>query len=165
MQGSFRSDVDLVDDPRIPGAVTLRRRLGGRLVSALLVTVGLGFGFGELLSGRPVVGLLTSVAALWLLALHARAELDQWTFDKTQVVRRSFDLFRLQVREAKVPASEIQRIGIASEGARSRAWLETRTGEQYALVQGDEAGVRRIAEGLARAMALAKAESSGRVLH
>jgi hypothetical protein len=58
-----------------------------------------------------------------------------------------------------VPAREVRRIAYADAGAASRAWLETRDGEEYALVEGRLPRVREVAEEWAHAMRLSTSEA------
>jgi hypothetical protein len=56
-------------------------------------------------------------------------------------------------------------VEVAFESGRARAWIEDRSGEQYALVEGDEREVRAIADQLASSLRLARLEPEHGPLH
>lgn len=157
-RGTFRTDLGLRVDPRRTGAFELRRRWGPRLVSLLMISLGAAFAAADLWLHRPVVAAFTGCAALALLVLHVRAEVESWRFDGTQVVRRDLELRRLRVSEERLLAEEIEEVAFEERGQRGRAWLVTHAGGVYPLVEGKPAAVRRIADGFRNAVALAKAE-------
>lgn len=145
MLGTFRRDVELA-----PGdGFRLRRRAGARALSALLALAGAGWGVFDLWSGRPVIGAATlALAAAFVLQL-IHAELDTWRFDGRAAVRRG----------VRVKAAQIRGVEVAFASGHAQAWIETRTGEQYALVEGDETQVRRIADQLILAVRAANSET------
>jgi hypothetical protein len=160
MRGTFRTDLGLRADPLHPGAFELRRRWGPRAASLAMIGFGVAFAVADLWLQRPVVAAFTGLAALALLALHVRAEVESWRFDGAQVVRRDLELLRLRVREERLPASQIEEVAYEERGPRARAWLVTQSG-LHPLVEGKPAAVRRIAEDFRNAVALAKAERPG----
>jgi len=159
--GTFRTDLGLRTDPRRPGAFELRRRSGPRLASLAMIALGAAFAAADLWLQRPVVAAFTGLAALAVLALHVRAEVERWRFDGAQVVRRDLELLRLRVREERLPVSQIEEIGYEERGPRARTWLVMQSGGVHPLVEGKAPAVRRIAEGFRNAVALAKAERPG----
>ena len=157
-RGIFRTDLGLRMDPRRPGSFELRRRWGPRLVSLLMISVGAAFAAADLWLHRPLVAAFTGLAALALLALHVRAEVESWRFDGAQVVRRGLEFPRLRVREERLAVGEIAEVGFEERGRRGRVWLVTLGGGIHPLVEGRPAAVRQIAEDFRNAVALAKAE-------
>jgi hypothetical protein len=159
MRGAFLRGATLLRAGAGPG-LALRRGRAAWTVPAALTFAGLAAALIELVAGRVATFALLVVlsAAIGLLAL--RADLDRWSFDGAQAVRRTFELRRFGFREVRVPASDIRRVGYLEAGSRSRAWLETRAGEEHALVEGDLAAVKRIAEAWASAARLAARDAA-----
>ncbi len=160
VKGTFRRDADLVGGP---AGLRLRRRLGPRLLSAALVAAAALLTLYDARVGRPLLAAVHAVFGLGFLALLIRAELDRFSFDGHSAVRRWVTLSG--VSEARLYAKVITRIAVQRAGKKkARAWIETKSGEQYALVEGDAARVEAMAEKLAQAIRLAASESGG-VLH
>jgi len=127
----------------------LRRRTGARLLSALLAVAALGWGAFDLLTGFRVVGGATLALALAFVAQLVQGELASWRFDGVE----------LRSRRLRLPARQIQGVHLAFDKGRARAWVETRNGEQVALVEGEENEVRRIADRLSGSLKLASMQS------
>jgi hypothetical protein len=141
----FRRDLTLA-----PGAgFRLRRRFSARIFSALLALAAFGWGVFDLWVGNRFVGAATIALAFAFIVQLVQAELDSWRFEAGQIVRRTFALRELRFREARYLAREIKGVQVAFEKGFARAWIETRTGEEVPLVEGDEQEVRQIAERLA----------------
>jgi len=145
--------------------VRLKRKRGARLLSVGLAAASLAAAGIDLLARRPWIAAAQLSLALAFAALLARSELESWRFDGQQLVRRSFSLRGLRVREVRLWARSIRGIGLARDGGRARAWVETRGGRQYALVEGEEAEVERIVEGMRHALQLAALQPSGHAIH
>jgi hypothetical protein len=161
VRGNFRRDLELA-----PGAAfRLRRRSGARIFSALLALAAVGWGAFDLWMGFRIVGAATIVLAIAFVAQLLQAELDSWRFEGSEAVRRTFVLRGLKFRELRLRARDIRGVEIAFAGERARAWIEDRSGEQYALVEGEEREVRRIADKLLSSLQLAKKESRSGLLH
>ena len=141
MHGTFRRDLELA-----PGAgFRLTRRRSARLFSALLAVAATGWGVFDLFIGHQVVGIATAVLAVAFVVQLVQAELSGWRFEGAEL--RSHSL--------RLPAREIEGVHVAFSGKTARAWIETRGGEQVALVEGDEQDVRRIADRLSGTLRLA----------
>jgi hypothetical protein len=161
VRGHFRHDLELA-----PGtAFRLRRRTGARLFSALLAMAAVGWGAFDLWMGYRIVGAATVLLAAAFVAQLVQAELDSWLFDGREAVRRTFRLRGLHFRELRLSARDIRGVEVAFGGGRARAWIEDRSGEQYALVEGDEREVRAIADRLAGSLRLARLEPERGPLH
>jgi len=161
VRGQFRNDLELA-----PGtAFRLRRRAGARIFSALLALAAVGWGAFDLWMGYRIVGAATVLLAAAFAAQLVRAELDSWLFDGREAVRRTFVLRGLRFRELRLSARDIRGVEVAFESGRARAWIEDRSGEQYALVEGDEREVRAIADRLASSLRLARLEPEHGPLH
>jgi len=59
------------------------------------------------------------------------------------------------VNETRLGVKAISRIGVEHAGSRARVWIETKDGQQVALVDGDAGSVEAMAEKLAQAIRLA----------
>ena len=162
MRGTFRRDLRL---ETARGGFTLTRRPGPRVLSVSLVLAAAALAVLDALWGKHWIALAHGVLCLGFLALLLRAELDRWEFDGEAAVRRTFALPRLSFDETRLTAKAIQRIGIEHAGKRARCWIETKGGEQYALVEGEARQVEEIAERLAQAVRFAKARPETRELH
>jgi hypothetical protein len=125
-----------------------------------MIASGAAFAAADLWLQRPIVAAFTGLAALALLALHLRAEVQRWRFDGAQVVRRDLELLRLRVREERLPVAQIEEVGYEERGPRARAWLVT-PGGLLPLLEGKPEAVRQIAADFRNAVALAKAERPG----
>ena len=108
--------------------------------------------------------LLVLLAAAFMAQL-VEAELDSWQFDGEEAVRRTSVLRGLHFRELRLRARDIRGVEVAFGGGRARAWIEDRSGEQYALVEGDEREVRAIADRLVSSLRLARLEPEHGSLH
>jgi hypothetical protein len=146
-------------------AFRLRRRAGARIFSALLALAAVGWGAFDLWMGYRIVGAATVLLAAAFVAQLVRAELDSWLFDGREAVRRTFILRGLRFRELRLSARDIRGVEVAFETGRARAWIEDSSGEQYALVEGDERAVRAIADRLASSLRLARLEPEHGQLH
>ena len=71
-----------------------------------------------------------------------------------------FEGAELRSARLRVPAAEIEGVHVAFSGGRARAWVETRDGDQVALVEGEEREVRRIADQLSGVVRLASSSPS-----
>ncbi len=71
----------------------------------------------------------------------------------------------MRSRRLRLSAKQIQGVHLAFERGRARAWVETRDGEQVALVEGDEQEVRRIADRLSGSLKLASLQPPQQTLH
>ena len=140
MRGSFRRDLELA-----PGEeFRLRRKPGPRLLSALLALAGLLATAVDLLAGRLWLAAAQLALSVAFVALLVQAELDTWRFEGAEAVRRTFVLRQLRFRVMRVGATQIRTVSVGHDGTRTRAWIETRDGDAYALVEGDKADVARI---------------------
>jgi len=151
MKGAFRRDLTLAPGP----GFRLRRRLVARVFSVLLALAALGWGAFDLLAGFWLVGGATLALAVAFVVQLAQAELAGWRFDGVE----------LRSRRVRLPAGGIEGVRVVLENGRARAWVETREGEQVALVEGDEEEVRRIAERLSGALRLASLQPPRQALH
>jgi len=134
MSDAFRRDLELA-----PGAgFRLRRRLSARIFSALLALAAIGWGAFDLAIGYRVVGAATIALAVAFIVQLVWAEMDSWRFEGAE----------LRSRRVRVPARQIRGVQVEFVKGRARAWVELRDGGQLALVEGDEADVRRIADRL-----------------
>ena len=59
----------------------------------------------------------------------------------------------------------IRRIGVERAGKRARAWIETSSGDQVALVEGDAARVEEMAEKIANAVRFAASGPRDELIH
>ena len=141
MRGAFRRDLRLAPGP----GFRLQRRFAARLFSALLAIAALSWGAYDVVSGLRIVGGATLALAIAFVVQLVQAERDAWLFDGAE----------LRSRRLRVAASQIEGVHLAFERGRARAWVETRSGEPVALVEGDEQEVRRIADRLSGALRLA----------
>jgi hypothetical protein len=161
VRGRFRRDLELA-----PGTgFRLRRRLAARVFSALLAIAGLAWGVFDLWIGYRWVGLATLALAAAFVVQLAQAELDSWRFERGEAVRRFFALRPPGVREERLAARQLKAVHVASGEGVARAWIETRTGEEYALVEGKEDEVRRIAERLSGSLRLASMDRRHDSMH
>ena len=151
MRGNFRSDLELAPG----GAFRLRRKRGPRALSVLLALAGLLATAVDIFAVRPWLAAAQLLLSLGFVVLLLQAELDSWRFDGEEAVRRTFVLRALGFRELRVDARQIRRVGVAAADGRARAWIETRGGDEYALVEGDPGEVQRIAERLTASVHLA----------
>jgi hypothetical protein len=161
VHGSFRRDLELLEGR--PPTFRLRRRRRARLLSWGLAVASLVATALDVVARRPFVAALQLTLAVAFIGILVRAELDSWLFDGRQLVRRSFTGFGF--RETRLRARSIREIAVDRAKGRARAWVETSDGEQYALVEGGEAEVDRIAEGVRRSVLLAATEPPGRIVH
>ena len=148
---TFRRDVELAPGPRF----RLRRRLWPRLLSAAGALLGIGLGVFDVAVGFRWAGVAMLALAVAFVVQLVHAEIDSWRFDGDAAVQRRLVLRELAVRETRLRASEIAGVQIQFAGARARAFIETTAGEQYPLVEGDEAEVRHIADRLTALVAIA----------
>lgn len=156
MSDGYRRDLTLA-----PGAgFRLRRRLSARVFSALLALAAIGWGIFDLSVGRLWIGAATIALALAFVVQLVQAELDSWRFEAGTVVRRAFALRELRFRETRLEAHEIAGVQVAFVKGAARAWIETRSGGEVPLVEGDEREVRQIAERLSGSL-----QSAQHVLH
>jgi hypothetical protein len=161
MHGGFRRDLELIEGR--PPTFRLRRRRGARLLSWGLAAAALAATVLDLVARRPLIAAVQLTLAVAFIGVLVRAELDSWLFDGRQLVHRSFTGFGF--REVRLRARSIRDVGIDRRKGRARAWIETDAGEQYALVEGREAEVQRIVEGVRRSVQLAAAEPPTRSIH
>jgi hypothetical protein len=159
MRGAFLRGAKLLRTGAGPG-FALRRGRAAQMVPAALTLAGLLAALIELVSGRAATFALLAALSAAVAVLALRAQLDRWSFDGADAVRRTFALRGFGFREIRIPAREIRRVGYLEAGPRSRAWLETRAGEEHALVEGDLAAVKQIAEAWASAARLAAREAA-----
>jgi hypothetical protein len=141
VQGTFRKDLELSADP----GFTLTRRRSARALSVLLVVAAVGWGIFDLRSGHRVVGLATVALAVAFVVQLVQAERSGWRFEGSELRSHRF----------RLPAREIEGVHVGFSGKTARAWIETRNGEQVALVEGGEREVRRIADRLSGTLQLA----------
>jgi hypothetical protein len=121
--------------------------------SALLAFAAIGWGLYDLWAGHRFVGAATAVLAAAFVLQFVDGELGAWRVEGAE----------LRSRRLRVPMREIEGVHLSFEGRVARAWLETR-GDPVALVEGEEAEVRRIADRLAGTLKLATLPS-GRTLN
>lgn len=164
MHGAFLRGIELAGPSGARGLL-LRRRRAARLVPVGLALAGFAAMAVELRVGRGALAALFALLSLAVLVLGARAELDSWSFDGVHAVRRTFAPGALGFREVRLRARDIRRVGYVDLGPRSRAWLETRSGEEYALVEGDIAKVQEVAEAWAGAARLSARPPADLHLH
>jgi len=138
VRGTFRRDLTLAPGPEF----RLTRRLSARILSVVLALAAIGWGVFDLWAGYRVVGAATAALAV---AFVVQAELATWRFEGAE----------LRSARLRVPAAEIEGVHVAFSGGRARAWVETRDGDQVALVEGEEREVRRIADQLSGVVRLA----------
>lgn len=152
MRGVFRKDLELV-----PGAgFRLRRRGSARVFSGLLALAALGWGAYDLAAGLHVVGVATLALAAAFVVQLVQAELHAWRFEGDSLRSHRF----------RVEARRIEGVRLGGfKAGRARAWVETREGEELALVEGEEEEVRRIADRLSRAVLLASPQPPERMLN
>ena len=160
VKGTFRRDAELISGPG--GRLRLQRRIGPRLLSAALVAAAVLLALYDARVGRTWLGAVHALLGVGFLGLFLRAELDRFYFDGESAVRRWVTL--TGVSEARLQAKAITRIAVERAGPRARAWIETKSGEQYALVEGEAWHIEAMAERLAQAIRLAASEP-GKLLH
>jgi hypothetical protein len=141
VRGTFRNDLTLASGPEF----RLTRRVSARVFSAMLAVAAVGWGVFDLWAGYRVVGAATALLAIAFVVQLVQLERAGWRFDGAV----------LRSRSLRVPARDIEGVHIAFSGRTARAWIETRDGEQVALVEGDEREVRRIADRLSGTLLLA----------
>ena len=141
MRGTFRKDLTLASGPEF----RLTRRASARVFSALLALVAVGWGVFDIWAGYRVVGAATALLAIAFVVQFVQLERAGWRFDGAV----------LRSRSVRVPVRDIEGVHMAFSGRTARAWIETRHGEQVALVEGDEREVRRIADRLSGTLQLA----------
>ena len=134
MRGTFRRDLALAPGPDF----RLRRRPSARLSSVLLALAAMAWGAFDLWAGHRLVGAATAVLAVAFIVQFVQAEQAGWRFEGTE----------LRSRKLRLPAQDIQGVHLALSDGWARAWVETRNGEQVALLEGEEQEVRRIADRL-----------------
>jgi hypothetical protein len=128
----------------------LRRRLSARLFSLLLAVTAIAWGAFDLWAGHRLVGVATAVLAIAFVVQLVQAEQAGWGFEGTE----------LRSRTLRLPARDIEGVHLTVSGRSARAWVETRDGEQVALLEGEEQEVRRIAARLSGLLRLASMPSS-----
>jgi hypothetical protein len=141
VRGTFRRDLTLAPGPEF----RLTRRLSARIFSALLAGAAVLWGIYDVIAGHRVVGAATAALAVAFVVQLVQAELDIWRFEGPE----------LRTRRLRLPVRDIEGVHMAFTGRRARAWIETYAGEQVALVEGEEAEVRRIADRLSGTLRLA----------
>jgi hypothetical protein len=141
MYGTFRKDLELSSGP----GFRLKRRRSARLFSALLALTAFGWGVFDLIVGHRLVGIATGVLAVAFVVQLVRAELGGWRFEGSELRSHRF----------RLSAREIEGVHVGFSGKMARAWIETRDGDQVALVEGEEAEVRGIADRLSGTLSLA----------
>ncbi len=161
MKGTFRSDADLVEAPR--GGLRLKRRAFHRVLSVALVLLAGALAAVDFSAGRRLLGALTAILGVGFLVLLLRAEVDAFVFDGKKLLRRWLTI--KGVSEARLEARSVARVGVQHEGKRARAWIETKSGEQYALIEGEAEAVDRAVEQLVQAISFAAADPRGAELH
>ena len=162
MRGSFRRDLTLAagEGPTF----RLRRSWGARFLSWGLGAAALVATVLDLVAHRPLVAAGQLTLGIAFIALQIRAELDGWRFDGSNLVRRRFSFSTLGFEVLTLRARNIREVSVTSSGRRARAWIETQTGEEYALLEGSAAEVERIADGIRRSVQLAAAQPT-KTLH
>ena len=160
VKGTFRRDAELISEPQ--GRMRLQRRIGPRLLSAALVVAAVALAAYDLRVDRPLLASVHALLSVGFLGLLLRAELDRFSFDGHSAVRRWVTLSG--VSEARLTVKSIARIAVQRAGKRARAWIETKDGDQYALIEGESEQIEAMAERLAQAIRLAKSEP-GELLH
>jgi hypothetical protein len=153
VRGSFRRDLELV--PSAFGEFRLRRKRGARLLNVGLALAGLFTTLMDYRTGRTWFAAAQLAMTVAFVALLLRAELDSWRFDGGQAVRRTFRFAALRFEEVRLDAKQIASVAVRRGGARAQAWIETRSGERYALVEGKVAEVDPIVQRLSAAVELA----------
>jgi len=141
VRGTFRKDLTLASGPEF----RLTRRASARVFSALLALAAVGWGVFDIWAGYRVVGAATALLAIAFVVQFVQLERAGWRFDGAV----------LRSRSVRVPVRDIEGVHMAFSGRTARAWIETRHGEQVALVEGDEREVRRIADRLSGTLQLA----------
>ena len=141
MRGTFRRDLTLEEG----AGFRLTRRRSARILSVLLAVAAVGWGAYDLWAGYRIVGAATAALAIAFVVQLVQAELSGWRFDGAE----------LRSRRVRLPAAEIEGVHVAFFGKTARAWVETRDGEQVALLEGDEREVRKIADRLSGSLRLA----------
>ena len=134
MRGTFRRDLALAPGPDF----RLRRRPSARLSSVLLALAAIAWGGFDLWAGHRLVGAATAVLAVAFIVQFVQAEQAGWRFDGSE----------LRSRNLRLRAQDIEGIHLAFSDGWARAWVQTRTGEQVALLEGEEQEVRRVADRL-----------------
>lgn len=153
MRGRFRRDLELV--PSELGEFRLRRKRGARLLNLALALAGLLTTLLDYRTGRYGFAAAQLAMTVAFVALLLRAELDSWRFDGGQAVRRTFHFGALRFEEIRLEAKQIAGIAVYRGGVLAQAWIETKSGEKYALVEGKQAEVDRIVQRLSTAVELA----------
>jgi len=152
-------------DPDMPGAFALVRRPAARAMSRLFIAGSLLFALYDFWVHRPWLGLLKLGFCAVFLVLHFLDEARSWRFASDEVVLRTLEITRLRMREETLRASEVSRVGIARRGSRARVWIELKSGQSYALVEGKTDEVEKIAGAVQRAVLLASVEAKGQTVH
>lgn len=150
MRGTFRRDLALVPGP----GFRLARRPAARVLSVLLAVAAIGWGAYDLWTGHRLVGAMTAALAVAFVVQLLQAELATWRFEGGEL--RSY--------RVRLHARDVEAVHLAFSAGRARAWIETRDGEEVAILEGEEEEVRRIADRLSRAIRLA-ALPKGRSIH
>lgn len=161
MKATFRRDADLVSERT--GLLRLRRRTMPRVLSIALVAAAVAIAVVDALLGRRWLAALHGLLALGFVWLLVRAEIDRFWFDGHDAVRRWLS-FRGVAEERLVPAS-ITRVGVARSGSRARCWIETKAGDEVALLEGDAEVVEAAADTLARAIRFADSKPTNQLLN
>jgi len=145
VRGTFRRDLALAPGPEF----RLRRRPSARLSSILLSVAAIAWGAFDLWVGHRLVGTATALLAVAFIVQFVQAEQAGWRFEGTE----------LRSRSLRLRAQDIEGVHLAFSGPSARAWVETRDGEQVALLEGEEEEVRRIADRLSGLVRLASMPS------
>ena len=145
MRGRFRRDLALAPGPDF----RLRRRPSARVSSLLLALAAIAWGAFDLWAGHRLVGAATAVLAVAFIVQFVQAEQAGWRFEGTE----------LRSQKLRLPAQDIQGVHLALSDGWARAWVETRNGEQVALLEGEEQEVRRIADRLSGLVRMASMPS------
>lgn len=154
MRGRFLHGVELISAGN-PTAFRLRRAKSSLLLPAALLFITCLLMVGEFLRGRALVGAVLALVSAWIVAQVLAAAVDRWSFDGVEMVWRTLEARALGFRTLRLAAREVRRVGWVAAGARSRVWLETKAGEDYALAEGTAPEMKRVAEALAHALRLA----------
>jgi len=103
----------------------------------------------DLWAGHRLVGAATGVLAVAFVIQFVQAEQAGWRFEGTE----------LRSRNLRLRARDIEGVHLAVSGRSARVWVETRDGEQVALLEGEEQEVRKIADRLTGLLRLASMPS------
>jgi len=141
VRGTFRRDLALAPGP----GFRLGRKRSATILSVVLALTAAGWGAYDLWAGHRVIGLATAALAVAFTIQLVQGELAGWRFEGAE----------LRSRRVRVKAREIESVHVAARAGRARAWVETRAGDQVALLEGEEREVRRIVDRLSGIIRLA----------